>query len=255
MIIMQKKLAILLATATTLAITAAAPARAQASKFGTSWDTHCPAGNTAQACSLQSLLNHYTVGGPQIDTNQDSGYELFTSKGNEAASSFMFSIAGFAPHNTFGLFKVGDPDTKIQLFGGGTAGGAQSAVSFLANGAVKVGSQIVQNFGRDFGFYIAGPGGTYFSQNALNGGKQQTMVYQGNGQTVLNVGGQNKLFSKDTYLFAMEDLPLMSSDRDYNDMVLLVSGIQGKKTPEPMAMLGLGAVATAAVASRRRKQA
>jgi hypothetical protein len=250
---MQKKFAILVASAAAIALgSIAVPAQAQ--KFGTSHDTHCVAGNTAQACSLQNILNHYTVGGPQINTNNDSGYQMFSSTGGQASSSFLFSVAGFAPHNTFGLYKLGSPNTKVQLFGGGTQNGANVAVDFLANGAVKVGQQLINNFGTDFGFYLGGPGGTFFSQNALNGGNQQAMIYQGNGQTKLNFGGTAKLFSQDSFLVAFEDVRLGSSDRDYNDMVLMVSGIKGKAVPEPTVMLGLSAVAGAAIVSRRRRQ-
>jgi Domain of unknown function (DUF4114) len=252
--IMQKKFAILLASATTIALTVAGIAPARAVSFGTSWDTHCVAGNTPQACSLQGMLNHYTTGGPPIDTTQDTGYELFTSAGGNAASSFLFSLAGNAHSNTFGLYKVGEPNTKIQLFGGGTTLGQQSLVSFLANGAIKVGSQTVQGFGTDFGFYMDGPGGHFFSQKGLNGGNQQAAIYKGNGQTILNVGGQNTLFSTDKLLVAFEDLALQSSDSDYNDMVLLVSGVKSKHVPEPALMFGLAGVAGAAI-SRRRKRA
>lgn len=250
---MQKKIALAIAGLATVGITAfAAPARAD--KFGRSHDTSCVAGNTAEACSLQSILNYYTTGGPQIDTQNDTGFELFTNTGNNATSSFLFSIAGFAPHNTFGLYKAGDPGTKIELFGGGTTGGTESEVSFLANGAVKVGATTVSNFGTDFGFYLAGPGGTFFSQNALNGGKQQAVIYQGNGQTQFKVGGKQIDFDPGKYLVAFEDVALGASDKDYNDLVVIIDGIRNKKdVPEPALMLGMVAVAGSAIVSRRRQ--
>ncbi len=252
---MQKKFAILVTGATTIALTVAVTAPAHADMtFGTSWDTNCVAGNTPQACSLQGMLNHYTTGGPQIDTTKDTGYQLFTSTGGNAASSFLFSLAGNAHSNTFGLYKAGDPNTKIQLFGGGTNAGEQTMVSFLSNGAVKVGNQIVQNLGSSFGFYMEGPGGKFYSQNAMNGGNQQSAIYQGNGKTTLNVGGKNTLFGVDQFLVAFEDLALNASDRDYNDMVLLVSGVKGTKVPEPTFMLGMAGVAATAALSRRRSK-
>jgi hypothetical protein len=254
---MQKQIALLLAgSAVTLAaIAAPAQAQSQPQTFGTSHDTTCVGGNSAAECSLQKILERQTVAGtPVVNTGVSTGYELFTSKGSEAASSFLFEVAGFASHNKFGLFKMGDPLTKVQLFGGAATGGANQAVSFLANGAVQVGSQVIQNFGKDFGFYLEGPGGTFYSQNALNGGKQQAAIYQGNGQTQFNVGGQHKLFSDDTFMVAFEDVNLPASDRDYNDLVVLVSGIQAKKAPEPAAALGLGAVAATAALMRRRRQ-
>ncbi len=250
---MQKRFALAFAGLATLAITSfAAPARADG-KFGVSHDTTCVAGNTAAACSLQSILNHYTTGGPQVNTNNDTGYDLFTNTGDNATGSFLFSVAGFAPHNTFGLYKAGDPNTKIQLFGGGTSGGAESAVKFLANGAVQVGNTVVNNFGRDFGFYLNGPGGTFFSQNGLNGGKQQAMVYKGTG-TQFNIGGKAIDFDPSKYLVAFEDVNFLSSDKDYNDLVVVVSGVRSSKdVPEPALMLGMATVVGGAIAARRRK--
>jgi Domain of unknown function (DUF4114) len=248
---MKKSFALTFAGIATLAITAfAAPARAE---FGVSHDTHCVAGNTAAACSLQSILNHYTTSGPQVNTNNDTGYDLFTNTGDNATGSFLFSVAGFAPHNTFGLYKAGDPNTKIQLFGGGTSGGTESAVQFLANGAVKVGHTVVNNFGSDFGFYLNGPGGTFFSQNALNGGNQQSKIYKGNG-TQFNVGGKAIDFDPSKYLVAFEDVNFLNSDKDYNDLVVIVSGVRSSKdVPEPALMLGMVTVVGGAIAARRRK--
>ncbi len=248
---MKKQFALAIASITTLSITAfAAPAQAE---FGVSHDTTCVAGNTAAACSLQSILNHYTTGGPQVNTNNDTGYDRFTNTDNNATGSFLFSVAGFAPQNTFGLYKAGDPNTKIELFGGGTSGGAESAVQFLANGAVKVGNTVVNNFGRDFGFYLNGPGGTFFSQNALNGGKQQAMVYKGTG-TQFNIGGKAINFDPSKYLVAFEDVNFLSSDKDYNDLVVIVSGVRSTKdVPEPALMLGMATVVGGAITARRRK--
>ena len=115
----------------------------------------------------------------------------------------------------------------------------------------------VQNFGSQFGFYLDRKGPdplTVYSQNALNqGGAQQVVSYTGNGQTQLNIGGQNTLFSKDSVLLGFEDLRLPCSDKDYNDLAILVSGVRSSTTvPEPTVLLGLATIG-GAVASRRRK--
>ncbi|MFM2428798.1 MAG: hypothetical protein RLZZ511_11 [Cyanobacteriota bacterium] len=250
---MKNKIALAFAGIATLAVTAfAAPAKAEV-QFGTSHDTQCAAGNTASACSLQSLLNHYTVNGPQVNTAQDTGYELFRNNGNSATSSFLFSIAGFAPHNTFGLYKSTDPNTKIQLFGGGTTGGSESLVKFLGNGSVQVGNNTVNNFGTDFGFYLSGPGGTFFSQKGLNGGNQQSVIYKGNGAK-FNVGGKTIDFDPSKYLIAFEDVKFGQSDKDYNDFVAVISGVRhAHDVPEPALMLGMATVVGGAIVSRRRK--
>jgi hypothetical protein len=133
-------------------------------------------------------------------------------------------------------------------------------VNFLANGSVQVGNSIVQNFGSQYGFYLNRQDPdplTVYSQNNLNAGSAQQMVaYIGNGKTRLNIGGTDTLFDKNSVLLGMEDLSLDRSDRDYNDLVVLVSGVRNSKdVPEPMALLGLAAVGAAGVLRRRPKVA
>ena len=133
-------------------------------------------------------------------------------------------------------------------------------VNFLANGSVQVGNSIVQNFGSQYGFYLNRQGPdplTVYSQNNLNVGSAQQMVaYIGNGKTRLNIGGTDTLFDKNSVLLGMEDLRLDRSDRDYNDLVVLVSGVRNSKdVPEPMVLLGLAAVGAAGILRRRPKVA
>ena len=251
---------ILTLVASTVALSSAVMQPAQAVDFSTSWDSNCVGGQGAASCSLQNILNSMTTAGPQINTAHDSGIQTFSNAGNGTAASYLFSVAGYAPNNIFGIYKLGDTSNKIQLFGGVTSGitqGAGTLVNFLANGSVKVGSQIVQNFGSQFGFYLDRQGPdplAVYSQNALNqNGAQQVVAYTGNGQTQLNIGGQNTLFSKDSVLLGFEDLRLAGSDKDYNDLAILVSGVRSSTAvPEPTVLLGLAAIG-GAIASRRRK--
>ena len=257
----------LISTVTTTVILSALSAlgaqSAKAVSFGTSWDTNCVGGTGAGSCSLQNLVNSVTTAGPTIDTTQDSGAQTFTSAGGTTTGSYLFSVAGYAPHNKFGLYKLSDPNTKIELFGGVTSGitaGSKTMVNFLSNSAVQVGSHIVQNFGSQYGFYLDRQGPdplTVYSQNNLNAGSAQQMVaYTGNSQTHLNIGGTDTLFDKHSVLLGFEDLRLNQSDRDYNDLVVLVSGVQNSKdVPEPMALIGLAAVGAAGVLRRRPKMA
>ncbi len=258
----------LIATVTTTVILSALSTlgaqSARAVSFGTSWDTNCVGGTGKVSCSLQNLLKSITVGGPEIDTTNDSGAQTFTSAVGTTTGSYLFSVAGYARQNKFGIYKLGDPNTRIQLFDGVTSPTTASAtakVKFFANGSVKVGTKEVKNFGNQYGFYLDRQKGrdplTVYSQNALNTGSAQQMVaYTGNGQTHLNIGGTKTLFDKNSVLLGIEDLRLERSDRDYNDLVVLVSGIQNSKdVPEPMALLGLAVVGAAGVLRRRPKVA
>lgn len=255
--------AALTVAASTIAFSTLSAQSAKAVEFGTSWDRNCVGGTGAQSCSLQNIVNKMTVAGPHIDTTKDTGVQTFSAIGNSATSTYLFSVAGYAPNNTFGLYKLSDPNTKIQLFDGVTSGikaGAQTAVSFLSNGSVKVGNQLIKDFGNQFGFYLdrKGPAPlTVYSQNALNpNGAQQMVAYQGNGQTQFKIGGKTQVFDKNTMLLGFEDLRLAASDKDYNDLALLVSGVRDSRSvSEPTALLALAAVGGAAALRRRVRSA
>jgi Domain of unknown function (DUF4114) len=237
--------------ATAIGLTWGAPA--QAVQFGTSWDSHCVGGTGAQSCSLQNLIDHITVSGPQVNTQSDSGIELFRNQASPSTSHLLFSIAGSAAQNTFGIYKSTDPSTKVQLLNGSTGAGQLAMVSFLSNGTVKVGETQVQNFGQEFGFYLEGPGGTYYTQAGLNGGRQQAVTYQGNGQTQFKIAGQKTLFSSDQFLIGFEDLPLAGSDQDYNDLFVLVGGLRDSKAvAEPGLILSLGGLSLVLAVKKRR---
>jgi hypothetical protein len=58
------------------------------------------------------------------------------------------------------------------------------------------------------------------------------------------------------YVIAFEDLPIPSSDKDYNDLVVEVRGVRDAVVPEPSALLllGSGVVMLAGVGWRRRRR-
>ncbi len=254
----------LLATVTTtIVLSALGTISAQSAKaidFGTPWDTNCMGGTGTSSCSLQSLVNKITVSGPKIDTKMDSKAQTFVSTGGPITGSFLFSVSGASSVNKFGMYKLGDPNTKIELFGGVKAGitaGSSKTIQFAADGSIKVGDSMVKNFGREYGFYLERPGAAFYSQNELNSASGQQMVaYSGNDQTVLKVGNQNKVFDKNSVLIAFEDLKLKQGDRDYNDFAILVSGVKDSRAvPEPTALLSLAAIGGAAVLRRKQRKA
>jgi len=243
-----------------------APQSAEAASFGTSWD--------GADYSLQNLLDGITTDGPGVDTvNDQTGYEWFTSTatGNSTAS-FMFEIAGYAPDNIFGIYNAAG--TKIELFGGANDEGDSSYFTFLADGSVSVSTipfapgasvpttspsyNFYTDFGNEFGFYLTnGAGQTFYTQNSRNnGGYQQAVVYQGDDATTMALPGKAPgLFTDNEFIIAFEDLWVGGhTDRDYNDLVVMVESVEPVGVPEPTTLFGLGAVAVGLVASRRNKK-
>jgi Domain of unknown function (DUF4114) len=138
-------------------------------------------------------------------------------------------------------------------------------LSFLSNGDLQVGTQTYSGFSGGFGFYLD-PSGTsqhfFYSENALNAqATTQAVVYQGNNQTMLQApgSGASTLFSSDQFIVAFEGMHYnhAQSDNDFNDMVIVASGLKPANqvsVPAPSMVFGLFGVIGNAVALRTRRK-
>jgi len=255
------------ALAVALGTVAIAPQSAKAGSFGNSGDNGnkelCPLADTTD-CSLQNLLDSITVAGPGIDAvkDQSSAQWWTTTSASGSIQNILFEAAGFQDKNNFGIYKKGSPDKKVQIFGGLAAPGndsdgpTQSWLTFLNNGKVKLnGTVVATDFGDEFGFYLETPeDNIFYTEDALNeNGYEQSVVYQGNEKTYLQVpGGADGKFVDSDWIIAFEDLVLNKSDSDYNDFVIVASDLES--TPEPATMAGLGLVGAAMLGLRRNNK-
>ena len=204
--------------------------------------------------SLQSQIN--ARGNTLIDVNSgqvDIGTAAaWTSSGNYFAA-MMLETAGSAALNTFGIYNLADPSQKMQVFSGPDTGGAMTI--FASPFAT-------------FGFYMFNGRfeTTWYSDNLLNGGDAHVVAYQGQGE-ILNLGDEasspagSVVLDPNSYLMGWEDLDFSYSDRDYNDMVVLVGNVQ--TVPDDFAtagllwavLLGLFFLKSARIAQHRRQPA
>src|SRR5690606_27278042 len=105
-------------------------------------------------------------------------------------------IAGNASYNTFGLFDRHDTSNRLEVYDGASGAHAKRAITY--NGGTGlfavidldtpalVDSAIFSD--SSFGFYLDGPGGTFFSAPWLNDDQVQMVAFQGGGQTANFLG-------------------------------------------------------------------
>jgi hypothetical protein len=185
---------------------------------------------TDPSLSLQSLIN--ASGNTLVNVNSDqfnNGDDTAWTSTGASFAAMVVEVAGSANVNSFGIYNLADPTEKTQIFSGPDTGGATAA--FTSPYA-------------EFGFYLINGalGFTWYSDRTLNGGQPHVVTYQGKGETLTlgDVGSPpdgSVVWDSNTYLMGWEDQDFANSDFDYQDMVVLVSGIQ--PVPDNFATVGL----------------
>lgn len=195
---------------------AAAPLRAPQIPLQTGWD----------GVSLQSYMNSIGEGMNTLTDQLDLQTWEAPGTGN-ATFQLKMEIAGYAGQNNIGIYNAAEiSPTLYQVFPGSAAPGWHATCLFTSGGGLTVqlfdGSNALQSTTvytgvaiDNFGFYLAGPGGTFYSQDARNaGGRPQVVAYAGTG-----------VYSG-RWWECFEDLPYAQSNVDFQDSILLLDSIQ-----------------------------
>ena len=176
--------------------------------------------------SLQTYLNA-NDGGINVNTDQVDAQVWTSSVSGNATFTLMIELAGNAASNDIGVYNAGGPPNPplYLIFPGAASAGWFATCHFGPGGSLIVflydqnavfqGQTGYAGVNRtSFGFYLAGPGGTFYSQDARNaGGNPQVLTYLGTGR---NFGDWWECF---------EDLPFAGSDHDFDDAILLLQSV------------------------------
>lgn len=188
--------------------------------------------------SLQGYLNGV---GESINvlTDQQDVQTWASTVSNNSTFTMQIELAGNAGSNTIGIYNGGDAVPALDLVFPGAAGAGWFAIASFRTAPIRVIVNLFDDtaalqgtntyFGADrnnFGFYLSGPGGTFYTQDARNAGSSaQALTYAGTG---INSG---------SWWLCWEDLPIAGgSDSDYDDAVLFLESVN----PTPVSSTSWG---------------
>lgn len=201
----------------------------------------CTFGSSGEPTLQQSFNDMFGSAAPDAaaDCLADGGGPgqdgVWRSAGSTSAT-ILLELAGFADLNTFGLYDANDPGHRFEVFAGRLGAGATASLSFQQiSGGVQITMSIIGSpaptrstifLSEAFGFFITTPeGNTFHTQSSLNAdGADHSYAYRGEGQWFQRGGAQGTQFGTSDAILAYEDL--VNGDRDFQDFVVLVRGVE-----------------------------
>jgi hypothetical protein len=182
--------------------------------------------------SLQGYLNSVSES-INVLTDQQDVQTWQSTVSNNSTFTLQIELAGNAPNNFIGIYNAADVAPALDtVFPGVATAGWFAVVSWRtapvraivnlldANANLVSTNQYLGADKNNFGFYLQGPGGTFYTQDARNAGSDpQAVTFAGTG---INVG---------SWWLAFEDTPYAGSDHDFNDAVLFLESVNPAPVP------------------------
>ena len=190
--------------------------------------------------TLQGYLNS-ADGGINTATDQNDAQRWAATVSNNSTFTIQVELSGNASNNNLGLYNASAASPSLyQVFPGAASTGWFAVASyrtaptrvivnlFDASAALQGTTTYLGADRSNFGFYISGPGGTFYTQDARNpNSAAQAVTFAGTG---INAG---------SWFLCFEETGLAnSSDQDYDDAVLFLESVN----PTPVSKTSWGAL-------------
>jgi hypothetical protein len=215
----------------------------------------------AAHCSGSGWITSGAPLDPNAEYSTSAGWAIGAATGS--VTSIVIEIAGNAAGNTFGLYSLTDPTTRLEVFAGADTSGldgfgfvqSQRTIQVGAGGNYRVSTDpgTVVTLGSSFGFYLSGPGGTFYSDPTRNpNGDHQVVAFQGDGVRQVDFFGTGvSTWLSNEWILAWEDLAYGGSDKDFNDFVVMIESVHQVPTPGPLALLSVSLIGIAMIRRKR----
>lgn len=160
----------------------------------------------------------FIAGPPQLPywgkSDGSADTEVYFTSTLPGIAAIKLEISAIATQNTFGIYAKGNTANFVQLFSGAAGPGATVVFDPVA----LLGTP-------NFGFYLSGPRGTWYTESSLNVPGQKTHQHFAFFKAT---GGGYYIAAEDTPFFRSSGAPW--SDRDYNDLVVYVVAVPDAST-------------------------